>query len=185
MRTVFLESDRLCLSPLSATNDLSAYAQWLNDQETTLYMGSGRFPTSVSALKKYIISYQENPDGILLGIFTKKPRKHIGNITLHMIDWRNRYGEIGIIIGDKKARGKGYAVEAIRLVVEHAFNKLNLNKVCAGMIEGNEASRKAFLRVGFKEEGRLRDHFYVNGAYHDCYRLGILKKEYFKAVRAG
>lgn len=77
-----------------------------------------------------------------------------------------------------ESRGKGYATEAIHLIVEHAFNKMNLRKVYAGMVHGNEASKKTFEAVGFHVEGTLRKHFYLNGKYLDCYRMGLLKSEY-------
>lgn len=143
-------------------------------------MGVGRFPLSVDSLKEYIDKFNNDKDNLLLGIFLKKSSKHIGNITLHQISWRDRHAEIGILIGDKKSRGKGYATEAIRLVADHAFNKLNLRKLYTGMVKGNEASKRAFEKVGFKVEGVLRKHFYLNGEYLDCYRMGLLKSEYKK-----
>lgn len=178
-RVIFLKGGNVVLSPLSKEEDsLHDYAQWLNDQETTLFMGSGRFPVTIDGLKNYIDTYNNGKEGTLLGIFSKRTSKHIGNITLHLIDWRNRNAEIGIVIGDKKSRGKGYATEAIRLVAGHAFNKLNLQKIYAGMIKGNEASKRAFEKVGFKIEGVLREHFYLKGKYFDCYRMGLLKSEF-------
>jgi len=183
MRSVFLKGERIFLSPLSPKNDLHGYSSWLNDQDTTLYMASGRFPATIESLRKYIEHYNTSKDGMLLGVFLKKNKKHIGNITLHMIDWRNRHGEIGIIIGDEKARGKGYATEAINLIVKHAFDKLNLNKLYAGMIEGNEASRKAFKKIGFKGEGIFKEHFYLNNRYLDCYRVALLEKDYRRLAK--
>ena len=178
MRQVFLESKNISLRPLLKEDRFDAYASWLNDQETTLFMGSGRFPATIEGLREYIDFYNKSKDGMLLGIFSKKSSKHIGNITLHQISWRDRHAEIGILIGDKKLRGKGYATEAIMLVSEHAFNKLNLHRICTGMVKGNEASKRAFEKAGFKVEGMLREHFYLNGKYLDCYRMGLLKSEF-------
>ncbi len=146
-------------------------------------MESGRFPASLERLKNYIDKYNNSSEGILLGIFLKKSKKHIGNITLHQIDWRNRHAEIGIFIGNKKARGKGHATQAISLMVEHAFSKLNLRKLYTGMIKGNEASKKVFEKVGFKVEGVLREHFYLNGKYYDSYRCGLLRRDYIKRMK--
>ena len=53
----------------------------------------------------------------------------------------------GVLIGDRKALGKEYATEAISLVAGHAFNTLNFHKLYTGMIQGNEASKKAFEKV--------------------------------------
>ena len=178
MHPTFLNGKNIFLSPLSKEDNLEEYGKWINDQETTLFMGSGRFPVGIHELKDYIDHYNSSKDGMLLGIFLKKTSEHIGNITLHQIDWRNRFAEIGILMGDKTARGKGYAREAIRLVAQHAFDKLNLRKLYAGMIEGNEASKKAFEAVGFKVEGVLREHFFLSRKYLNCYRMGLLKNEY-------
>jgi RimJ/RimL family protein N-acetyltransferase len=178
MIPVFLEGRNIVLAPLSSDSDLSDYASWLNDQETTRYMESGNFPLSVDALKDYIDSLKNSSDAMLLGIFTKKSQKHIGNITLRQFDRRNSHAEIGVIIGDRESRGKGYATEAIRLLADHAFYQLNLHKVSSGMAKGNEGSKKAFEKAGFKVEGVLREHFYLDGTYLDCYRMGLLKSEY-------
>jgi diamine N-acetyltransferase len=48
------------------------------------------------------------------------------------------------------------------------------------MVKGKEGSKRAFEKVGFKVEGVLREHFYLNGQYLDCYRMGLLKSEYIK-----
>ena len=178
MRPVFLEGNNIFLGPLSMKAKLEGYASWINDQETPLFMGSGRFPLNTADIKNYINSYSNSKDGMILGIFLKKSKRHIGNITLHQIDFRNGNGEIGILIGDKKSRGKGYATEAISLIAGHAFSRLNIRKLCTGMIKGNEASKRAFEKVGFKVEGILREHFYLNGQYLDCYRMGLLKNEF-------
>lgn len=180
IRAIFLEGKDIILRPLSNKDKIDGYAGWLNDQDTTLFMGSGRFPLNTEDIIEFINAYSKSKDGILLGIFRKRSLIHIGNITLHLIDWRNRNAEIGVIIGDKRVRGKGYATEAIKLVAAHAFARLNLRKLYCGMIKGNEASKKAFEKVGFKVEGVLRKHFYLNDEYLDCYRMGLLKSEFME-----
>lgn len=178
MKTIFVLGNKIYLGPLSKKDTLNGYVEWINDQDTTIFMGSGRFPMNTDDLNEYIKSYSLNKDGMLLGIFSKKTSKHIGNISLHMIDWRNRNAEVGVILGDKHARGKGYATEAICLVADHAFNKLNLRKLYAGMTKGNDASKRVFEKAGFKVEGILREHFYLGGRYIDCYRMGLLDYEF-------
>ncbi len=94
MRAVFIESKSIFLAPLSKKDKLEGYTSWINDQETTLFMGSGRFPLNNADIKEYIKSYSSSKDGMILGIFLKKTSRHIGNITLHQIDWRNWDAEI-------------------------------------------------------------------------------------------
>lgn len=175
---IFLKGKNIFLGALSKKDKFEGYLGWINNQDTTLFMGSGRFPLNLEDIKDYIASFNASKNGMILGIFLNKSSKHIGNITLHQIDWRNRNAEIGVIIGEKSVRGKGYATEAITLIAAHAFNKVNLRKLYAGMVKGNEASKRAFEKVGFKVEGILREHFYLDGKYLDCYRMGLLKKEF-------
>lgn len=117
---------------------------------------------------------------MLLGIFLKKGAKHIGNITIHKIDWRKRNATIGIIIAEKNSRGKGFAPESITLLADHAFNKLNLRKLYAGTIAANKASQRAFEKIGFKLEGVFREHSYVDGKYLDTNIMGLLRDEFNK-----
>jgi len=177
-RPIFLESKNLFLSPLSKDDKLENYSRWINDQETTLFMGSGKFPLSIDALKDYINGFKNSRDGMLLGIFLKENLNHIGNVTLQDIEHTDRRAEIGIFIGEKEARGKGYATEVIKILAGHAFKKLNLNKLTSGIIEGNDSSKKVFMKAGFSVEGILREHFYLDGKYLDCIRMGLFKSEY-------
>jgi len=177
MKTVFLEGNEIFLSPLSKDDDMKNYSEWLNDQETTLFMCSGKFPTAIEGLREYVANMNNSKEGLLLGVFLKNSSVHLGNIALSRIDWKNRSAEIGLFIGDKQARGKGYASQALKLVVEHAFMKLNLRRLVADIVEDNEPSKRIFEKIGFKLEGTYREHFYLNGKYYDCHFYGLLKKE--------
>lgn len=180
MQVPFLKGKRVFLAPLTKECNFKEYARWLNDQYNTLYIESGKFPLTIDALKKHIKRYNSCKDGMLFGIYLNRGSKHIGNVTLHMIDWRNRHAEIGILIGDKKMQGKGYATEVIKIVADYAFNKLNFHKLCAGMVKDHKASKRVFEKTGFKAEGLLREYFYLDGKYFDCYRLGLLRSEFKK-----
>lgn len=174
-RAIFLSGLKIDLCVLDVEKDIDLYRAWVNDQSTTRYMGIGNYPVTDRELEAYIRKYNASKD-FLLGIFLKDG-SHIGNVTLHQIDMQNRNAEIGILIGALKARGQGYGTEAVSLLVEHAFNRLNLHKITTGMIDGNTASQKMFERLGFQKEGRLREQFYLDGEYHDCFRYGLIQKE--------
>ncbi|MFC1709835.1 GNAT family N-acetyltransferase [Candidatus Omnitrophota bacterium] len=178
MDIIFLADKVIFLRPLSPKDDIRSYVRWLHDQEVTLYMSSGKFPTNDKKLKEYISNYSNNMNGMLLGIFIKKSKRHIGTITMHHIDWINRYAKMGVMIGDKSSWGKGYASRAIRLLVNHAFNKMNLNTLYAGVAADNISSIRVFEKVGFKKEGALENHFYLNDKYVDCYLMGLTKRRF-------
>lgn len=180
MKSVFLEGKDIYLGPISINDKLDKYESWLNDQELTKYMSSGNFPITIEGVKNYIIACIKSKEDLLLGIFLKKGKKHIGNVKLHQIDWINRHAGMGIIIGDRNYWGKGYATEVINLITKHAFAKLNLRKVYAGVIDGNDGSKRAFEKVGYVVEGVMKEHFIFEDKYLDCYLMAIFKINYNK-----
>jgi len=101
---------------------------------------------------------------------------HIGNITLSNIHGTFRTAEISIILWDE--RGKGYGTEAIKTLVSHAFNRMNLNRIQAGAVVDNIGCIKAFEKAGFTREGVLREAYYCEGSYRDTVIMGILKREW-------
>lgn len=175
MEPVFLEGERVFLSAVDPDGDLGEYASWVDDAETTRYMGSGRFPFSVDEVRGYVRTMRDSKTGLLLGIHDKTTSKHVGNVTLHMIDWVHRKGEIGILVGDREARGRGLGAEAVALVVRHGFERLGLNRISAGYVDGNEGSKRLFESLGFSVEGCLAEDFFLDGAFRDTYRVALLR----------
>ncbi len=94
------------------------------------------------------------------------------------VDWKNRSAEIGISIGEKKYWNRGFGRDTMRLMLRHAFNDLNLNRVYLYVFETNERAKKAYLATGFVEEGRLRQDIYKNGRYIDTFIMSVLRSEW-------
>ncbi|MDZ5810788.1 GNAT family protein [Halorubrum sp. AD140] len=97
----------------------------------------------------------------------------IGFIWLFHIDDIAARGELGYWICPEE-QGQGYATESKKLALKYAFDERGLQKVVARAFEGNAAPRRVLDKLGFKEEGYLRDHYFVNGEYIDTYLFGLL-----------
>ena len=104
----------------------------------------------------------------------------IGTVRVSHINWVSRVAVIGIMLGDVSKRGRGYAAEMTKLIVEYAFGVLNLNKLTASGHSSNIASLNCFKKLGFKEEGIQRKQFFMDGKYYDLIHLGLLEKEFRK-----
>src|SRR5262249_47639304 len=102
----------------------------------------------------------------------------VGVTGLHQTDLRNRHASFGIVIGEKEAWGRGYGTEATALLVRHAFETLNLNRVWLHVFEDNERGIRAYEKVGFQKEGRLRQDTFREGRYWDTFVMGILREEW-------
>ena len=96
----------------------------------------------------------------------------IGTTSLLHMDWRNRTAEYGrLMLGRPDYRGGGYGKEAECLLMDYAFNHLNLNKVWGDVIVGNEVVLNLHRQMGFREEGLLRQQVFKNGRYLDLVRV--------------
>ena len=178
MQHPFLVGKKLYLRGIEQKDLEGRYFDWLNDYEITKYMESSFFPNTVEKLQEYFNSIGKSNNNVLLGIIDAETDTHIGNVRLGPINWVHRTSFLGIMIGEKDFWGKGYATEALKLVVDYAFNRLNLHKVSAGANASNKASIRAYEKIGFKIEGRRKEELYVDGTYHDGIIMGLTKGDF-------
>jgi UDP-4-amino-4,6-dideoxy-N-acetyl-beta-L-altrosamine N-acetyltransferase len=101
----------------------------------------------------------------------------IGTVFIKNIDSHSQKAELGIFIGEANCIGKGYGTEAVNLILDFAFNDLNLNKIYLYVFENNIAGIKSYLSAGFKLEGTLREYHKMNEDYLNVLHMGILKRE--------
>ena len=174
-----LESSLVILNPMDLDDVSDTYVGWLNDPETFRYLGT-KFGQTNATVRAYV--ERMRPPSILSKIVERASGAHVGNIALHSFDPVHRNAELGIMIGVREARGRGLGREACRLLIAFAFDHLNLHKVTAGTVEHNVGMAKVFESLGFDVEGRLIEHYYLEGRYHDVLRFG-LRRERFTAER--
>jgi ribosomal-protein-alanine N-acetyltransferase len=174
----FIEGVQIYLREVNEDDVTTDYYNWMNDTEVNQFLETRYLPHSKSNILSFVKKMDGQQNEIFLAICDKVTHKHIGNIKLGPINWIHRFGDISLLIGDKNFWGKGVATEAIRLVTEFAFNILNLHKVTAGCYETNIGSLKAFLKVGFKQEGVLVKQLIINGAFQDSIVLGLCSEDY-------
>lgn len=169
----FLETERLGLRALTEADATPVYQQWLHDPQVTIGLESGAFPSSVESLGEFIRQMNASPSNVLLGMFDKTTHTHIGNIKLGNIHWIHRHAELGIMIGDRNAWGKGFGQDACSLLLDYAFSRLNLHKVWLTVFANNTGAIRLYEKLGFHHEGRQINQIFVHGAYTDKLYMGI------------
>lgn len=174
----FLEGRNLGLRGVTKKDLNGPYFEWLNNPRVTRYLQSGLFPNTKEKMKSFFKSCATGTDHLFLAIIHKRSGRHVGNIKLGPIWWAHHFAEIGILIGDERFWGKGYAREATELLLEHAFNRMNLHHITLGVVEANKPALKCYRKMGFRVEGRYREHFRLNGRYGDVILMGMLEKEF-------
>jgi len=170
-----LVGDRIYLSPRS-TEDVEKFTEWLNDFETTDYIGRSSQLITLAGEKEYL-EKDMSPEAIFV-IVTLEDDKMIGTVSIEKINHIDGRGTLGIFIGDKDYRNNGYGTEAIRLILEYGFRYLNLNNINLCLMEFNERALACYKKCGFKEYGRRRKCRFVNGKYYDAIYMDILAEEF-------
>ena len=167
--------ERIYLSPRSS-EDVEIFTQWLNDFETTDYIGMSGTLTTLEGEKKYL--EENNTPEATFVIVTIEDNKMLGSISLERINHINRSATLGIFIGDKDFRCKGYGTEAIQLLLEYGFKYLNLHSIKLDLLSVNERAHKCYLKCGFKDTGASREAIFLNGKYYDRLYMEILESEF-------
>ncbi|EOD00457.1 GNAT family N-acetyltransferase [Caldisalinibacter kiritimatiensis] len=163
------------LSPIDV-EDYEKYTEWVNDME--IGVGMIFSASLITETKEKEILERLADSEYNFAIIDKENDKLIGNIGFPKLDKINRVAELGIFIGDKEYWGKGYGVEAIKLLLDFGFSILNLHNIYLKVFEYNKPARRCYKKVGFKEVGRLREAKQIAGKRYDEISMDILATEY-------
>lgn len=121
--------------------DVDLVRRWINDEEITHFFGS-RFPVSVFEQTQWYEHVQRDATKKKLLVCNEKKEK-VGMVSLIRIDQKNRNCEIGVYI-DPAHQHKGYAREALTLLMRFAFRELNMHKIYANVLAFNPSSIALF-----------------------------------------
>lgn len=157
------------LVPLGPTHKDKTRA-WANDAVLMRLMDRARL-VSEAEHEKWFEGLSRRVDCAYFAIERSDTGAHIGNVWLWSIDARHRKAELRVVIGDAAARGKGTGTEAIDLLCQHGFNRLNLHRIYAYVLATNSVAKRAFEGAGFTEEGTLRDDRWADGRFVDAHLL--------------
>lgn len=169
----FLSGEFVNLRPLVA-GDAEQTLRWRQSgRAINLNQGAG----SLESQKAWIAS---RPASEFNFIIESKDGAALGMLSLLDVDHHHRRAEPGrFLIGEEElARGIPAAVEAMKLLYGFAFDTLKLLRLHGTIASDNKAMYKWQVYLGMKEEGRQRNHYFINGHFQDCICMGLLEEEY-------
>lgn len=161
-------------------SDLELFVKWLNDPEVTRGL-SHVAPLSFAAEENWFEGMLKRPiheQPLMIDVHLGEEWLPVGDLGFSTIDWRVGSAEFGIVIGEKAYWDQGYGSEAIRLLLGHGFGTLRLNRICLRVYATNERARRAYQKIGFQEEGLMRQAEYREGRYLDVIWMSVLKSEW-------
>ena len=170
-----IDGERLYLRIIMQSDKSEKYLSWLNDDEVQRFTRRRGKKFVMRDVEEFLASAVSSDD-FHFGIFLNAADRHIGNISLNLIDEKNMSAEISIMIGDRSVWGSGYAKDAIRLLTSFAFEELRLHRLWAE--SPNEAFNRLMRTLGWTKEGMRREAFQVDGTYTDLTCWSLLTNEY-------
>ena len=157
-----LKSKNLYFRELNLEDVNQNYINWLNDPEINQFLESRHTKQTIDTCKKYVKENSESKNNYLFGIFTNHSSQHVGNIKLTISHPREQIAELGLIIGEKKYQGKGFAIESINRITNFALDDLDIKRIQAGFYDVSLKSLNCFLKCGYSIDGYLKNHWLHN-----------------------
>lgn len=161
--------------------DIDLLYQWENDPEMW-QVSNTLTPYSRFAIEQYVLNsandlYSDRQLRLMIDLHKDDPPKTVGCIDLFDLDPGHRRAGIGIMIVSGE-RGKGFASEALDLVIAHAFGPLGLHQLYANVIAGNEKSLNLFKRKHFTLIGVKREWLRNENSWTDEYMLQLINQKH-------
>jgi RimJ/RimL family protein N-acetyltransferase len=149
--------------------------RWMNDPNIVRTL-KGRYPIAFQNEVEWIEgAMHASSTERHFAIERKEDRMHIGNTSLHDIDWVSRTAWFGLFIGEPAAWNRGFGSDAIRTLVRFAFDEMNLHKLRINVFDYNDRAQHILQGLGFVVEGKLERDFYREGTYHDLVILSVFR----------
>lgn len=101
--------------------------------------------------------------------------KNVGVVSIYDIDYTNKKAEWGRFIILPEHRSVAFPVS--KLIIKKSFEDLKLHKLYAHVLTTNQRVVEFNKLLGFKEEGILKDHYYISGKFVDVHYLALINKK--------
>jgi RimJ/RimL family protein N-acetyltransferase len=154
---------------------------WRNNESAFWGSGGDRSPETrdrvAARLREWAEARERGDLAVPFGIRTKDGRR-IGFIGITALHPAHRLALLGARIGEPEYWGGGYGTDALLLLVDYAFDWLDMRKVWLITTSLNARVVRQMDKVGFALEGRQRMSVYADGAWHDDLLYGLLRDEW-------
>ncbi|MEV4439975.1 GNAT family protein [Streptomyces sp. NPDC049577] len=158
-------------------SDAEALWRWNHDPEVMRWMFDD-YAQPLAQVRKRLEEMPPNAYGeVLYGVEALGDGKLIGLVRLRDVEPERGRAELDIYIGEKDYWGRGYATDAMRTICRYGFDKMRLHRISLTVVTENHAAVGVYRKVGFTEEGRLREAFRRDGKWYDQFTMGLLEGE--------
>jgi len=176
MKLVFLKGKKVILRPLRKSTDFEFCLRWINDPEVNRYWAA-HLPVTEKKEEEWFDALANKPGEIAFGIETLEGNL-VGMLALMNINVKDRTAISGTVIGEKEYWNKGFGTDAKMILLDYAFNTLNLRKINSSVSAFNKRSLLYNFHCGYKIEGVRKKQIFRRGRYVDEILLAVFKLDW-------
>jgi len=158
------------LIPFSSDDITSEYVGWLNDSEVVEYSNQRFQYHSAKSCQKYLDSFK-NTSNLFFKIIRYADEAMVGTITAY-VSIQHRTADMGIMIGDRSAWGKGIGQDAWTILLKRLLSHDGVRKVTGGTMRCNQGMVKIIERSGMMLEAVRPKQELLNGIPVDLVYYG-------------
>ena len=180
---VFLSGGSVFLRMPNIESDIihGRWHEWFNDSEITKYLVHGVYPIDKSGEAELIKEEMKRASSLILCVIEKEKNKHIGVISLKNIDLINRTAEISIVMGPNQ--NSIAAIEAMSLLMRHAFDRLNLSLLYSGQHEALWKWVNTLSLIGFGIDGFRKQAGFRKGKSYGILHTSVSSEDFYELQR--
>lgn len=170
-----LEGKNIYFKALS-TNDAQAIHDYASDKDVKRFIGWNLMKSlnETTEFVELMINRESAGTHLYASVALKSTEEVIGTVMIFNFDKQANQAEVGYVF-HKDHWGKGYGSESLALVTDFAFESLNLHKLHASVTDANIGSARILEKNGYKLEGRLKDHYFIEDKYYDSLLFGKIQ----------
>lgn len=172
---------RCYLAPC-APDDAEAWTKWDNDLDVAIPMGDEAYMIFAEETEKSVLHDIAEKKLPVFNIVLNDGDRLIGRCMLFQVDQVNRTAMLGMVIGEKEYWDSGYGLEATGLLLDYAFNLLNLNSVMLGVYSFNKRAIRCYQKAGFRKIGARRQARLFGSRVYDIIYMDILASEFGASI---
>ncbi|WML36844.1 GNAT family N-acetyltransferase [Clostridium sp. OS1-26] len=169
-----LQGEKIYFTPLSL-EDVVAIHSYASNPDVSRFIG-WQLKNDLKDTHSYIeemLRREVAGTHLYATVVKKDSNEVIGTVMLFGFDHEAKQAEVGYVL-HQDFWGKGYCTEAVAMINNFAINNLKLHRLHARVVGGNMGSARVLEKNGFDLEGRLSDHYYIEGKYYDGLIFGKL-----------
>jgi RimJ/RimL family protein N-acetyltransferase len=175
----FWQGEKVRLRPLRIEDAEQSFIDSLDSPSRQVLQLGTELPTSVDLLRASLEKYVgcKDADGVIVFAIETLEGVNVGGLSFHTRHQKNGTFSLGVVVG-REHRRKGYAEDAVRILLRYAFWERRYQKCNSACVHTNDASIRLHRKLGFAEEGRRRRHVFFNGEFHDDILFGLTREEF-------